>query len=160
MTEQATPRALPTHPDQMICFAIYAASHAINRTYAPLLKPLGLTYPQYITLSFLWHQDGLTVGDLSNSLQMETSTLTPLLKRLEKLGHVQRKRGVSDERKVFVHLTESGRDLQKNAPEITACVIESTGMELHALDQLVTSLTRLNRHLLGKTEDANALGLD
>jgi len=142
---------LPTHPDQMICFAIYAASHAINRTYAPLLKPLGLTYPQYITLSFLWGQDGMSVGVLSKCLQMETSTLTPLLKRLEKLGHVERRRGIEDERKVFVHLTKSGEDLQQRAPEITACVIESTGMDLDALDQLVASLTQLNRQLLDQS---------
>jgi len=148
MAEPASSDPLPTHPDQMICFAIYAASHAINRTYAPLLKPLGLTYPQYITLSFLWNRDGMSVGDLSKCLQMETSTLTPLLKRLEKLGHVERRRGVEDERKVFVHLTKSGQDLQQHAPEITACVIGATGMDLGTLDQVVASLTQLNRQLL------------
>lgn len=148
MAEPASSDPLPTHPDQMICFAIYAASHAINRTYAPLLRPLGLTYPQYITLSFLWDRDGMSVGDLSKCLQMETNTLTPLLKRLEKLGHVERRRGVEDERKVFVHLTKSGWGIQDRAPEITACVIGATGMGLGTLGQVVASLTQLNRQLL------------
>lgn len=150
MTKRTDTAELPTHPDDMICFAVYTTAHAINRAYAPLLKPLGLTYPQYITLTFLWDADGINVGDLSQRLQMETSTLTPLLKRLEKLGHVVRQRGVKDERKVFVHLTESGRALQKHAPHVTACLIEATGITPSALNQTVTLLNQLNRGLLGE----------
>ena len=139
---------LPNQPEEMICFAVYAASHAINRAYAPLLKPLGLTYPQYITLTFLWHQDGMSVGELSRRLQMETSTLTPLLKRLEKLGHLERRRGVDDERKVFVHLTKRGWAVQKTAPDITACLIEATGMDLNTLEGMVADLRHLRRQLI------------
>jgi len=150
MTTQTSTADLPSHPDEMICFAVYRTAHAINRAYAPLLKPLGLTYPQYITLTFLWDEDGMGVGTLSRRLQMETSTLTPLLKRLEKLGHIVRKRGVEDERTVFVHLTKSGRALQQHASHITACLIEATGMTADALHQTVAQLNQLNRGLIGE----------
>ena len=131
----------------MICFAVYSTAHAINRAYAPLLKPLGLTYPQYIALTVLWEQDGLNVGELSKRLQMETNTLTPLLKRLEKLGHIVRKRGIKDERKVFIHLTKSGRTVQEHAPHITSCLIEAAGMSGADLNQAIALLHRLNNNL-------------
>ena len=133
----------------MICFAVYTTAHAINRAYAPMLKPLGLTYPQYIALTVLWEEDGLNVGELSKRLQMETNTLTPLLKRLEKLGHIHRRRGVEDERKVFVHLTRPGRALQKHAPHITGCLIQDTGMHSDELGQTIALLNRLNANLSG-----------
>lgn len=143
-----SPRAdLPTTADEMFCFAVYAASHAINRTYSPLLRPLGLTYPQYITLTFLWQTDGLSVGDLSKRLKMESSTMTPLLKRLEQLGHIERQRSSKDERLVFVFLTESGKALKKRAPEITACMIDSTSFGLDQLHDLVTTLSQLTGNL-------------
>lgn len=74
---------IPTRAQDIFCFAFYGATHAINRAYAPILKPLGLTYPQYITLTMLWEQDGQGVGELASQLRMESSTLTPLIKRLE-----------------------------------------------------------------------------
>jgi len=138
---------LPTQADEMFCFATYSAAHVINRAYAPLLKPLDLTYPQYITLTLLWEQDNQSVGQLSKRLRMESSTLTPLLKRLEKLGHVIRKRGTEDERQVFVHLTKTGRALKNHAPEITACMVASTGLELDELRGLIAELNRLSNNL-------------
>ena len=134
---------LPTQPDTMICFALYTASHAINRAYVPLLKDLGLTYPQWITLMFLWENDDQSVGSLSTKLQMQTNTLTPLLKRLEALGHVTRTRNPKDERKVFISLTSSGRALQKHSNAVTRCVIESTGFDLPMLENLVKVLSTL-----------------
>jgi len=134
---------LPSTVEEMFCFSVYAASHAINRAYAPLLKPLGLTYPQYITLTVLWESDGLRVGDLSQRLKMESSTLTPLLKRLEKLGHIKRQRGKTDERQVYIFLTKTGLALKKAAPSITACMINDTGMDLKALRALIASLSKL-----------------
>ena len=142
------PEDLPTRPEEMFCFAVYSASHVINRAYAPLLKPLGLTYPQYIALTCLWEQDGLSVGELSARLMMESSTLTPLLKRLEKLGHVERRRGTQDERKVFVRLQESGKALKQQAPEVTGCMIGATGMEVRQLDTIVSLLDRLKQNLI------------
>ena len=139
--------ALPDRPEDMICFAVYATSHALNRAYQPLLKALDLTYPQYIALTVLWENDGQTVGALGKRLGMESNTLTPLLKRLETAGHVTRARGKDDERQVFITLTDKGRDLKAEAPNITRCVIGATGMELSELDQLVATLTRMRQNI-------------
>ncbi len=134
---------LPTQPNTMICFALYTASHAMNRAYVPLLKDLDLTYPQWITLMFLWEDDDQSVGSLSTKLQMQTNTLTPLLKRLETLGHVTRTRNPKDERQVIIRLTSSGRAMQKHSAAVTRCVIESTGFDLPMLENLVKVLSTL-----------------
>src|SRR5260370_24247641 len=94
---------------EFLCFAVYAASHAFNRVYKPLLDELGLTYPQYLAMVLLWERDDQTVGSLSEKLFLESSTLTPLLKRLEALGHVKRTRDPADERQVRVRFTDKGR---------------------------------------------------
>lgn len=141
----------PTKADELFCFSVYSAAHVINRAYTPLLKPLGLTYPQYITLTLLWEEDGQSVGHLAKRLKMESSTLTPLLKRLERLGSVTRKRGVEDERQVFVHLTESGRALQKHAPRITECLISATGLDMERLEALVATLGELTENLAAES---------
>lgn len=138
---------LPNTPDHMICFALYTASHAINRVYVPLLNDLGLTYPQWITLMFLWQQDDQTVGDLSSKLHMQTNTLTPLLKRLETLGHIKRTRGKKDARQVIISLTQTGKNLQTHAPAVTRCVIDSTGFDLPMLGNLVSVLSALRDHV-------------
>jgi len=93
---------------EFLCFAIYSASHAFNRVYKPLLDELGLTYPQYLAMVALWEEDDQTVGSLCEKLLLESSTLTPVLKRLEALGHVKRTRDPVDERQVRVRLTEKG----------------------------------------------------
>ena len=147
MTRKTTAGALPSTANEMFCFATYAASHAINRAYKPFLAPLGLTYPQYITLTILWEEDGLAVGDLARRLRMESNTVTPLLKRLQNLGHVERRRGEDDERQVFVHLTKTGKALQQHAPDITACMIEATGLDPSELQGLVATLARLTGSL-------------
>ncbi|WP_406644416.1 MarR family transcriptional regulator [Aliisedimentitalea scapharcae] len=139
---------LPEYADDMFCFATYNAAHVINRAYTPLLKPLGLTYPQYITLTLLWETDGQSVGQLAKQLMMESSTLTPLIKRLESLGHVSRHRGLRDERQVFVRLTQSGRELKHHAADITACMIAGTGMKIGDLQSLVFGLRKLTQNLV------------
>ena len=138
---------LPERAEDMICFAVYAASHAMTRAYQPMLKPLGLTYPQYLVLTVLWADDIQTVGALGGRLGMESNTLTPLLKRLEATGHVKRRRGEDDERRVFVSLTSQGATLKEKAPEITRRIIESTGMGLDDLTQLVETLSRMKQSL-------------
>ena len=138
---------LPERAEDMICFAVYAASHAMTRAYQPILKPLGLTYPQYLVLTVLWAEDIQTVGALGRRLGIESNTLTPLLKRLEATGHVKRRRGEDDERRVFVSLTSQGATLKEKAPEITKCIIESTGMGLDDLTQLVDTLSRMRQSL-------------
>jgi len=147
MKRRISNQDLPTKAEDMFCFAVYSATHAINRAYYPLLKPLGLTYPQYIALTMLWQNDGMSVGDLSQRLKMESSTVTPLLKRLENLGHLKRQRSVEDERKILLYLTENGSALEKQALDITACMVESTKLNLHKLDRLVSTLSELTDNL-------------
>lgn len=146
-------RPVPVH--DMFCHAVYSATHVINQRYAPLLKPLGLTYPQYITLLILGEEDGLSVGQVSDRLKMATSTVTPLLKRLETLGHVERRRQKTDERKVLVSLTDSGRALIDKAPQITECMIGSTLLPEDDLKHLVDLLHLLsdNLHALPQRPD-------
>mgnify|MGYP002624850559 FL=1 len=98
--------------DEQFCFAIYSAGHALNKAYKPLLDRLGVTYPQYLVLLTLWEEDGQTVGSLGGRLMLESSTLTPLLKRLEGAGIIRRARNPEDERQVTVHLTAKGRRLR------------------------------------------------
>lgn len=134
---------LPTKVHDLICFALYSANNAMNRSYKPHLKALGLTYPQYIALVALWESDGVSVGQLCGKLMLETSTLTPVLQRLEKLGHIVRKRSEVDERKVFLQLTKSGKALQEKSAAITGCIIDSTSLPLLVLDELVATLATL-----------------
>lgn len=134
---------LPTDPNALICFALYTANHAIHRTYVPLLGDLGLSYPQWMTLMFLWNADDQTVGDLASKMGMQTNTVTPLLKRLETLGHITRTQGTKDARQMRIQLNPSGHDLQKHAPAITSCMIEATGFDLPMLDNLVKVLGTL-----------------
>ena len=98
--------------DNQICFAVYATAHAFNRTYKPLLDPLGLTYPQYLVMMVLWEQNELLVKEIGNRLELDSGTLSPLLKRLEKIGFVERRRNQADERQVSIRLTETGKKLE------------------------------------------------
>ena len=149
MPETGSTEELPKSVEEMICFTIYSAGHAFSRAYGPLLKELNLTYPQYITLMVLWDEDGLSVGELCERLRLETSTLTPLLKRLEKLGHVARNRAKDDERQVVVSLTRSGRSLQKHAAGITKCIVDATGYDHKTLNALVGKIAKLRDTMSG-----------
>lgn len=111
--------------DQQLCFEIYAASHAFTKLYKPLLDPMGLTYPQYLVMLLLWERDDRPVGDLGQALALESSTLTPLLKRMEAAGHVIRQRDSEDERRVRIRLTEAGWALQEQARQIPQCLDQS-----------------------------------
>lgn len=132
---------------EFLCFAVYSASHAFNRVYKPLLDELGLTYPQYLVMVLLWEGDDQTVGSLGEKLFLESSTLTPLLKRLEALGHVKRSRDPNDERQVRVRLTESGQAIRAKAQAIPGCILEASGLELDALVRLQSEIVALRRAL-------------
>jgi DNA-binding MarR family transcriptional regulator len=119
-----------------LCFAMYSANHAFNRVYQPLLKGLGLTYPQFIAMILLWEQNDQTVGDLGRKLYLQSNTLTPMLKRLETLGYIGRKRDSADERQVRINVTEAGRKLQLRASDIVQSVRDATGLR----DEQVTKL--------------------
>ena len=115
--------------DHQLCFALYAASLAMTKAYKPLLAPLGLTYPQYLVMLVLWEGDGLTVSQLGARLALDSGTLTPLLKRLEAQALVQRQRDATDERRVRLQLTASGRALRAQAlavPQAIACAVTGT----------------------------------
>jgi len=134
----------------MFCHAVYTASHAINRSYTPFLREFGLTYPQYIVLTLLWERDNQKIGELAEQVEMESNTMTPLVKRLEDMGHIARKRGETDKRETVVSLTNKGRALKKKAPTVTACMIEKTTLSPVELNQLQLLLTKLRHGLIGK----------
>jgi MarR family transcriptional regulator, organic hydroperoxide resistance regulator len=136
-------------PEQdLLCFAFYSASHAFNRIYKPLLDELGLTYPQYLVMMSLWAKDNQTVGELGEILFLESSTLTPLLKRLEGIGYLTRSRDLSDERQVRVQMTSAGRALQKKARNIPGCILEATGLSLAGLHRLQREIAAVRQQLL------------
>ncbi len=133
---------------ELLCFAIYSTGHAFNRVYKPLLDELGLTYPQYLVMVALWAEDGQTVGQLGDKLFLESSTLTPLLKRLEALGHLSRKRDPEDERQVRLRLTDQGAGLRKKARDVGGCVIEAVGLSRDAAVKLRGDIVRLRDNLM------------
>ena len=105
-----------------LCFPLYAAARHVTGLYTPVLKPLGLTYTQYIVFLVLWEKDGLTVGELGEKLLLDNGTLSPLLKKLEQAGYVRRERSREDERVVVITLTEAGRALREKAKDVPAKV--------------------------------------
>ncbi|MEJ0050009.1 MAG: MarR family transcriptional regulator [Methylovirgula sp.] len=135
-------------PDDFICFAVYSTSHAFNQVYKPLLKILGVTYPQYLVLVSLWAKDDQTVGSLGNLLFLESNTLTPLLKRLEGLDLVMRNRDPDDERQVRVQLTKKGDTLRDKARDFPSCVDGATGLAPDALRQLREAIILVRATLL------------
>ncbi|MDK1489919.1 MarR family transcriptional regulator [Sinorhizobium sp. 7-81] len=143
----------PSHEDLMkldnfLCFAIYSANHAFTRVYKPLLDELDLTYPQYLVMVVLWEKDDQTVGNLGEKLFLESSTLTPMLKRLEGMGYISRVRDRADERQVRVKLTETGRDLRKKADNVPYGIANATGMEPAELVRLKQEIATLRTSLL------------
>jgi len=129
--------------DVQLCFALYSTSLAMTKLYKPLLTPLGLTYPQYLVMLVLWETDGPSVSDLGQRLNLDSGTLTPLLKRLEASGLIQRRRALSDERRVEIHLTASGRVLRDRAiaiPEQLACASACGPVELESLTRRLHEL--------------------
>ena len=105
-----------------LCFPLYAAARHVTGLYTPVLKPLGLTYTQYIVFLVLWEKDGLTVGEIGERLLLDNGTLSPLLKKLEQAGYVRRERSRDDERVVVITLTEAGRALREKAKDVPAKV--------------------------------------
>ncbi|MEW2164543.1 MarR family transcriptional regulator [Streptomyces sp. NPDC007084] len=111
-----------------LCFALYAASRAVTTRYRPLLDELGLTYPQYLVMLALWERDSVSVRELGASLQLESSTLSPLLKRLETMGLIHRRRRPEDERSVAVTLTPAGAELREKARTVPVSIGNAMGL--------------------------------
>ena len=105
-----------------LCFPLYAAARHVTGLYTPVLKPLGLTYTQYIVFLVLWEKDGQPVGEIGEKLLLDNGTLSPLLKKMEQAGYVRRERSREDERVVVVTLTEAGRALREKAKDVPAKV--------------------------------------
>ena len=133
--------------DRQLCFALYSASLAMTKLYKPLLDPLGLTYPQYLAMLVLWERDGLTVSQLGERLALDSGTLTPLLKRLQASGLLQRLRDAEDERRVRLRLTAAGRALKRRALAVPEAMVRATGCELAEVSDLTARLTALRARL-------------
>ncbi len=133
--------------DLQICFALHAASRAMTAAYRPLLAELGLTYPQYLVMMILWEEDGARVSRLGERLALDSATLTPLLKRLESRGLVNRRRSTTDERVVEVFLTAEGKRLKQRAAGVPAAVCRQSGLTLEQLGELRDTLKELTRKM-------------
>ncbi len=134
-----------------LCFPLYAAARHVTGLYTPWLKPLGLTYTQYIVLLVLWEKDGVSVSEIGERLMLDNGTLSPLLKKMEQAGYVERRRSRDDDRVVEITLTEAGRALQERAKDIpgrVACCVDLPPEKAQALYALLYELleNRKERH--------------
>jgi DNA-binding MarR family transcriptional regulator len=127
--------------ENQVCFALAVAARGVIGLYRPILEPMGLTHPQYLVMLALWERSPRTVRDLSDALQLEPATLSPLLKRLEAQGLIRRDRSTVDERSLDVSLTDAGTALRTRALEVPAQVVARLGVELGELERLRTQLT-------------------
>lgn len=136
--------------DHQLCFAVYSTMIGINKVYRKRLKELGLTYPQYLVMLVLWERDGLTVTDIGHRLYLDSATLTPLLKRMEASGLLQRIRSTQDERQVHIHLTEAGRSLRSRACQMYDQIEQALSCELQDSVVLRDRLIALRDQLMRK----------
>ena len=148
-TDQTTPED-PLLSDYL-CFAVYSANLAFGKAYKPILEELGLTYTQYITIIALWEQDNQTVGQLGEKLFLESNTLTPILKKLEAMGYLERHRDPSDERQVLVSLTKSGRRLREKGLDMN--LVEATGLKPDEFAKMQKAIVTLRGNLIRSTDE-------
>lgn len=147
MSAQSTSAHAALLLDNQLCFALYSASLAMGKVYKPLLDELGITYPQYLVMLVLWESDGLMVSEIGERLYLDSGTLTPLLKRLETAGLVQRLRDVVDERRVLIRLTPDGRKLKQRAAKLPQCILAATQCSPPELKNLTRELQALRASL-------------
>ncbi|MCG8392595.1 MAG: MarR family transcriptional regulator [Pseudomonadales bacterium] len=133
--------------DMQVCFALYSAQLAMSKVYRKHLKELGLTYPQYLVMMVLWEQDQQTVSEIGERLYLDSATLTPLLKRLEKAGLLQRSRSRSDERQVEIRLTPEGQQLRQRAEAVPEAILCASQCDPEELVRLRDELHGLRRRL-------------
>lgn len=142
-TKKSPPPGGPVPLDNQLCYAVYSTGIAIQRAYKPLLDELGLTYPQYLVLNVLWDEDRQSVGSIANQLALESSTLTPLLKRMEAVGFVNRARNPDNERQVVVSLTDKGRAMRAKAGCLGDTLLSASRQTAHELGALNASVRHL-----------------
>ncbi|MEN8275319.1 MarR family transcriptional regulator [Acinetobacter seifertii] len=133
--------------ENQLCFLIYSTNLALNQLYRKLLTPLGITYPQYLVMLVLWEKDEITVSEIGNKLFLESSTLTPILKKLEAIQLVNRTRSKEDERQVIITLSEKGKELKQQAVNIPAHILEASSCDMTTLLGLKDQLTQLRTNI-------------
>ena len=138
---------LPLLLGNQLCFAIYSTAHAFNRVYKPLLKRLGLTYPQYLVMLVLWERDDLPVKDIGERLFLDSGTLTPLLKRLEAAKLVRRTRSTEDERQVLIALTSQGQALREKARAVPQAILAASACSVTELSAMKNEIIALRDRL-------------
>jgi MarR family transcriptional regulator, organic hydroperoxide resistance regulator len=149
VTETIQQETAPPALADFLCFAIYSANLAYGRAYKPILEQLGLTYPQYIAIVALWEKDHQTVGGLGEKMFLESNTLTPILKKLEVMGLVRRRRDPRDERQVVVSLTEQGRALRVKG--LSMNLVKASGLESAQFKAVQKNVVALRDNLLRST---------
>lgn len=132
-----------TKLENQMCFPLYAASRLVTKCYQPVLDELGITYPQYLVLMVLWEQDEVNLNFLSEKLKLQSNTLTPLLKRMQEMGLVDRVRSVKDERNMIITLSEKGKLLQQEAPRLQDQLLKHLGISSDEAIQLRSLLNKL-----------------
>jgi DNA-binding MarR family transcriptional regulator len=145
-----TPAKAPKLAD-FLCFAVYSANLAYGRAYKPILDALGLTYTQWIIIVALWEEDGLSVKRLGEKLFLESNTLTPILKKLESEGYLQRRRDAADERQVIISLTPAGRALRETGGQKT--LVAATGLAPEEFVQVQKTVSRVRDNLIRHVND-------
>ena len=142
------PKSKPSdNLDHMLCFAVYRAEQAFNRVYRIALAPLGLTYPQFLTMKLLWSEGSLSVGEISDRLGVDSGTTTPLIKRLSLMGLVTKMRREKDVRRVDIYLTDAGRALQEKSQAVMQCIQDAVGMDLPAVNDALATVNNLSTNL-------------
>ena len=131
--------------ENQLCFPLYACAKEVVRRYTPLLEPLGLTYTQYIAMMVMWEHKSISIKDMGKLLLLDSGTLTPMLKKMEKAGWIIRKRSEEDERMVIVSITERGEELQERAAEIPVKMAGCLTLESDEVMQLYTLLQKLKK---------------
>ncbi|MDC5430636.1 MarR family transcriptional regulator [Acinetobacter baumannii] len=133
--------------ENQLCFLIYSTNLALNQLYRKLLTPLGITYPQYLVMLVLWEKDEITVSEIGSKLFLESSTLTPILKKLEALQLLNRTRSKEDERQVIITLSEKGKKLKEQAVNIPKHILEASSCDTATLLGLKNQLTQLRTNI-------------
>jgi DNA-binding MarR family transcriptional regulator len=148
-TERSTKGSSNTGPadplalERQVCFALVVASRSVLSVYRPLLEPMGLTHPQYLVMLALWGESPLSVGQIGDMLQLDSPTLSPLLKRLASAGLITRTRSDDDERRLNIELTQQGRDLRELALKVPPAIVAKLGISIPELEALHAALTKV-----------------
>lgn len=138
-----------------LCFPLYAAARNVTNLYTPYLKPLGLTYTQYIAFLVLWERDGIPVGELCETLMLDNGTISPLLKKMQQAGYIERTRSERDDRVVVITLTEAGKALQEQAMDVPKKVASCLALSPEKAQALYALLYELLNNQCRKEKEQN-----